>query len=149
MTQTSPTNFTNSTGDGTVQADGFIGPVGTVTPAAGIFTDLTQDGSLTLTTQTVTAAGSNSQANAAAITKASVIVVTVSATTRGVRLPAAAAGLRVEVINAAATAVKPYPATGDKIGAASTNAAGTAIAAGKGNIYVAQDATTWRVITGA
>lgn len=35
MTQVSPTNFTNSTGDGTVTADGFIGPLsvtnGTVT----------------------------------------------------------------------------------------------------------------------
>jgi hypothetical protein len=107
-------------------------------------------GTVTVGVQTpVVAAGSNSQANATAITKSAAVITTVSATTRGIRLPAAATGLRIEIFNAAATAVKPYPATNDKIGAASTNAAGTAIAAGKGNIYLAQSDSLWRVITGA
>lgn len=99
--------------------------------------------------QIATAAGSNSQTNALAITMSQVITTVVSATTRAVRLPTAATGKRVWINNAAALAVKVYPATGDKIAAAATNAVGTAIASNKGNIYIAQDAVTWRVTTGA
>lgn len=99
---------------------------------------------------TVAAAGSNSQANATALTAFLNIVTTVSATTRAVKLPTAATGKTVAIHNTASTAVKVYPATGDKINAASTNAVGTqTIAQNKGNIYIAQDATTWRVIAGA
>jgi hypothetical protein len=78
-----------------------------------------------------------------------VVITTVSGTTRAVRLPAAATGRVVEVHNAGATQVKIYPATGDRIGTAATNAVGTAIAKTKGNIYRAQNAGTWRVISGA
>lgn len=112
-------------------------------------TDLTQNGSLTRGVQSAVAAGSNSQANATPITKSLVMVVTVSATTRAVRLPTAATGLTVQIANAAGTAVKVYPATGDKIGAGATNAVGTAIATVKSNVYVARDSTTWIVMTGA
>lgn len=102
------------------------------------------------TTTTIVAAGSNSQANATALTSYLNVVTTVSATTRAVKLPTAATGLQVAIHNAAATAVKVYPATGDKINAAATNAVGTqTIAQNKGNIYIAQDAVTWRVIAGA
>lgn len=140
------TNFGNDQGTGTVGADGFLGPL---VGDTAVITDETVTGTTTYGVQIAAAAGSNSQANATAITKSRVVVTTVSATTRGVRLPTAATGLEVHVLNAGANAVKPYPATGDKIAAGSTNAAGTAIAAAKGNIYLAQDATTWRVITGA
>ena len=111
--------------------------------------NFTQNGVLKRTPQIVTAAGSNSQTNAAAITSSMVIVTVVSATTRAFRLPTAATGKVVQVHNGATTAVKPYPGTNDRIGTAATNALGTAIAGGKANIYVAQDATTWRVMTGA
>lgn len=120
------TRFTNSAGNGYVHADGF-----------------------NITPNSVVAAGSNSQANAAPLTAGLVFVVTVSATTRGVKLPTAVTGRQVEIFNTTATAVKPYPATNGKIGAASTNTAGTAIAAGKANIYVAQSTTQWRVMNGA
>lgn len=99
--------------------------------------------------QSAAAAGSNSQANATPITKSQVIVVTVTATTRAVRLPTAATGNKVQINNSATTAVKVYPATNDKIGSGATNAVGAAIAAQKGNIYVAKDAVTWQVLTGA
>lgn len=111
--------------------------------------NFTQNGTLTRVPQTVAAAGSNSQANATPITKSLVIVTTVSATTRAVRLPTAATGRQVQIQNGAATAVKVYPATGDRIAAAATNAVGTAIATRKGNIYTARDAVTWEVLTGA
>lgn len=125
------------------------GANGGATAGAGSFTALTQNGALTELPQTVVAAGSNSQTNATAITNSLVIVATVSATTRAVKLPAAATGRKVEIRNAAGTAVKVYPATGDKIGAAATNAVGAAIATLKGNIYAAKDAVTWLVLTGA
>ena len=66
------------------------------------------------------------------------------------KLSAAATG-KMHVIHCdGSNAVKVYPSTGDKIGAASTNAvASSTVAVGKGNIYIAQDAQTWRVITGA
>lgn len=99
--------------------------------------------------QIATAAGSNSQVNATPVTMAQEIVTLVSATTRAVRLPTAATGKRVWVNNGTTTAVKVYPATGDKIGTAATNAVGAAVGSGKGNIYIAQDAVTWRLLTGA
>lgn len=128
---------------GVVRATG--GFSGSVT--GGVTGDVT--GNLTGGGAVVAAAGSNSQANATAITQMITIVTTVSATTRAVKLPTAAVGKLHFVHNAAATAVKIYPNTNDKIGAAATNAVGTAIAAGKTNIYMAQDSDTWRVMTGA
>lgn len=129
----------------------FNGVLGGVTAAAATVTNFTQNGIWTQYPQIIAAAGSNSQANATAITKSAVIVTTVSATTRAIRLPTAATGKRVFVNNgAAANAVKVYPGTGDRIGAAATNALGSSKpAAGKGNIYFAQDAGTWRVMAGA
>lgn len=106
-------------------------------------------GTITAGVQVAAAAGSNSQANATPITKSRVVVATVSATTRAVKLPAAATGLEVFIFNAGATGVKVYPATGDSIVAGATNAVGTAIAKNKGNIYMARNASNWRVITGA
>lgn len=111
--------------------------------------DITSDGTHTARPQIAAAAGSNSQAGATAITKSRVIVTTVSATSRAVRLPAAATGREVEVYNVGATGVKVYPATGDKIAAGATNAVGTAIAKNKAVKYFAQDATTWRTLVGA
>lgn len=112
-------------------------------------TNFTQNGTFTRGVQSAAAAGSNSQGNATLITKSLCVVVTVSATTRAVKLPAAATGLTVQILNKAATAVKVYPNTGDAIGAGATNAVGTAISAKHGNIYTAADATTWIVQTGA
>lgn len=101
-----------------------------------------------LTPQLVQATGSNSQSAAAPISAPSVVVVTVSASSRGIRLPAATAGLTELIANAGANDVRVYPASGDRIGANATNAS-TTLAAGKGGIFFAQDATTWRVILGA
>ncbi len=75
-------------------------------------------------------------------------MVTVTASTEGVKLPAAVTGQRVEIFAAATVGVKVYPATGDKLLGQATNAA-VLLAAGKANIYQAADATTWRVLKGA
>lgn len=118
--------------------------------AAGTATaqTLTAAQAFVLTPQLVQATGSNSQAQAAPITAPSVVVTTVDASSRGIRLPAATAGLTELIANAGAHSVHVFPASGDRIGAAATNAS-TTLAAGKGGIFFAQDATTWRVILGA
>ena len=101
-----------------------------------------------LTPQLLQATGSNSQANAVPISAPSVVVVKVSASTRGIRLPVAATGLTELINNAGAHSVHIFPASGNRIGVGATNAS-TTLAAGKGGIFFAQDATTWRVILGA
>lgn len=119
------------------------------TPGSLSGTSLKNTGFVTVSPQIAVAAGSNSQANALPITKSRVVVTTVTATTRAVRLPAAATGLEVKIYNAATTGVKVYPATGDKIGTAATNAVGTAIIKSKSVEYYAQDSVTWRTLVGA
>ena len=134
----------------------FNGVVGGVTAAAGTFTTLiattiqattfVQNGIGTYTAQTAAAAGAT-QGTATQITNSAVIV-TVTASTQGVKLPVAAAGKRVLIFGAQTVGVKVYPASGNLISGAATNAA-VLLAAGKGNIYQAVDGTTWRVIKGA
>lgn len=119
------------------------------TPGAGSFSTLKATALMTFAPQIAVAAGSNSQANALPITKSRVVVATVSATTRAVRLPVAATGLEVVIFNAGTTGVKVYPATGDKITTGATNAVGTAIIKNKSVHYYAQDALTWRTLVGA
>lgn len=103
-------------------------------------------------TQVVTAAGTT-QLGAAAITagiRAVIVAVAATASTHGVRLPAASTGLAVRVANAGAFGVKVYPATNGVIAAASTNAAdSTVLAINKANTYVGVSATKWVVERGA
>lgn len=96
--------------------------------------------------ETLAAAGAT-QGDAAQISARRVFV-TVTASTQGVKLPEAVAGAQVSVMTSPTVGVKVYPATGDVIAGAATNAA-VALASGNGNIYNAIDATTWRVIAGA
>lgn len=90
---------------------------------------------------TIAAAGS-AQGDAAAIVN-HVTYVTAADGTKGVILPAAAAGLRFEVYSTVATnGLKIYPATGDDINDGSANAAITI--EGKSHAtFVALDDTTW------
>jgi hypothetical protein len=107
-------------------------------------------GSLSATTQFITAAGTT-QLGAAAITANKVVInVATTASTHGVRLPVAATGLSVRVANNGTFGVKVYPATGGQIAAASTNAAdATVLAINKANSYVAVSTTKWVVERGA
>lgn len=93
---------------------------------------------------TVAAAGSN-QGDATAITKP-VTYVTASDGTKGVKLPAAAAGLVYEIYNTVASqALKVYPNTSDDINDGTGDAA-LSIAGKSFARFVAVDATTWAAI---
>lgn len=101
-----------------------------------------------LTRQLLQATGTNSQSAAAPVTAPAVVVTTVSSPTRGIRLPVAMTGLTELITNAGSNSVHVFPASGARIGNAATNAA-INVGAGKGSIFFAQDAKTWRVIAGA
>jgi hypothetical protein len=124
----------------------FNGAMGGTTPAAASVTDLSQNGIVVRIPQILAAAGAT-QGNAGAITKSTVIV-TVTASTQGVKLPTAATGKEVRVHCPGTVGVKVYPNTSDKIDAGATNAA-QALVAGKANIYQARDAVTWVTLKGA
>lgn len=95
----------------------------------------------------IIAAAGATQGTATQITTSNVIV-TVTASTQGVKLPTAATGKKVTVIVPGTVGVKVYPSTGDKISTGSTNAA-VALGADNGNIYLAKDAVTWALLAGA
>jgi hypothetical protein len=98
----------------------------------------------------VTAAGA-SQGNATALTAfKNLVTVALTASTKGVKLPAAVTGLEVLVGNAATFGVKVYPASGDSIQAVATNGAdGTVLAINKVNRYLAINASKWIVLRGS
>jgi hypothetical protein len=141
------TALNNATGNGTPQAI----TASTLTATSATTGNLTQTAgaSTVIAPQIVTAAGAT-QGNATVITGSkAVITVATTASTHGVKLPVAVTGLEVEVANAATFGVKVYPATGDKIGAASTNAADTVLAINKTNRYIGVNTTLWVVQRGA
>lgn len=93
---------------------------------------------------TVAATGSV-QGDAAAIT-AGYTAVTGADATKGVVLPAAVAEATCFVYNTAASTLKLYPASGDDINDGATDAA--LVVAAKSCVFcVAQDSTTWMVLT--
>lgn len=122
-------------------------PSSQITVSSGTIETLNVTQAFVLTPQLVTAAGSNSQAAATPITRPAAVIVTVSATSRGVRLPPASPGLTELITNAGDRSVRIFPASGDRIGVLATNQ-GTSMPFGKGAIFLAQDDTTWRVIQG-
>lgn len=90
---------------------------------------------------TVAAAG-NDQAGATAISK-TLTYVTGADNTKGVKLPTAVAGLVFEVYNVeAATTVKVYPATGDKLNTGTVNVHLTLAASGYAR-FTATDDEIW------
>lgn len=138
------TKFSNSEGTGSVTADGFNATSGSSSSIPNLSTSgLASAGP----PQLVTAAGAT-QGAATAITRSLAILTVVTASARGVRLPAAVTGRKVQVMSGTTQGCKVYPATNDKIGAAATNVA-VVLAGNKSNLYVAQDAVTWRVQVGA
>jgi len=129
--------------------DAYNNMSGNGTPAPAFVSNLTLSGTATLVPQIITAAGST-QGSAVPITKTlAIVTVATTVSTKGVQLPAASTGLQVIVGNAATFGVKVYPATGGKIGAASTNVADTTLAINKANQYIAVNKTFWVVQRGA
>lgn len=126
---------------------GVVPPAGAaLTGDATVLTRLTAgQGSVsgtmpTVPTATVAAAGST-QGDAAPVTTGFTLVTGADAT-KGVVLPAAAAGKQVQIKNGANAVLKIYPATGDAINAIAANGA-LSIAALTSVLLTAYDATTW------
>ncbi|HUX16653.1 MAG TPA: hypothetical protein VMW52_09290, partial [Phycisphaerae bacterium] len=93
---------------------------------------------------TTVAADGNDQSNAAAITTGFTLVSAADAS-KGVKLPAAAAGLVCIVKNGAAAVLKVWPNTDDAINAVAANG-NDVLAASTAATYVAYDETTWYTI---
>lgn len=92
----------------------------------------------------VTATGTT-QLGAKAITAFYTNIVQAStASTKGVRLPAAATGLSLTIANTGAFGVKAYPSTNGKIGSSATNTS-LVIAVGKFQMFRAINKTQWVV----
>ncbi len=109
------------------------------------FADLSLTGSLTLSVAgTVTAAGST-QGDATALTKV-VNIVTSATASQGVKLPTAAAGLNVKVVNTTAVTIVVYPNTSDVIDGGTVNA-GVNLAPYSSVEFVAQDTQDWYRVT--
>ena len=71
-------------------------------------------------------------------------VVTTASAAQGVKLKAAATGLRVEIYNTTAADIKVYPNTSDTIDGGSANAAKD-LPAKTSMVLVCKDATNWEV----
>ena len=105
---------------------------------------LAASGALTMATATKAAAGS-AQGDAEAITAEGFCLVTGADATKGVKLPAAAAGKMVIIKNNANAVLKVYPASSDAINAIAANGA-LSMAAYTSAVFVAYDATTWYTV---
>lgn len=92
-------------------------------------------------TSTAAATGST-QTDAAALPAAGFVLVSAADGTKGVILPANAAGKRVEIKNNTAAILKVYPATSGAINALSANAA-ISMASLSSAAFVSYDGTTW------
>lgn len=109
------------------------------------FADLTLTGSFTPSVAgSVTAAGTT-QGDATSLSKTVNIVTTASAA-QGVKLPTAAAGLNIKVVNTTAVTIVVYPNTSDVIDGGTVNA-GVNLAPYSSVELVAQDAQDWYRVT--
>ena len=99
-------------------------------------------------TDSITAGATQTQAGATALTKDINRVTVVGADNDGVKLPAAAAGLEILIINAdAAQDIQIWPNTDDAIDGGSANAVdGTALGEGASRRYIAMDVTNWYTV---
>lgn len=109
------------------------------------FADLSLTGSFSPSVAgTVTAAGTT-QGDATTLTKTVNIVTTASAA-QGVKLPTAAAGLNIKVVNTTAVTIVVYPNTSDVIDGGTVNA-GVNLAPYSSVELVAQDTQDWYRVT--
>jgi hypothetical protein len=107
---------------------------------SGAFT-MAATGALRMAQATVAAAGSV-QGDATAITAEGLCLVTAADATKGVKLPAAAAGKMVLIKNNANAVLKVWPNTDDAINAIAANSA-LSMAAYTCALFVSYDAVTW------
>ena len=123
-------NFTNLNNDKYESGDDIVSD------------DLSSTGELTLSaTVAVTAAGTD-QAGATSLTKTYNIVTTATAD-QGVKLPSAATGKMITVVNTTSVSIKVYPDTSEAINSLSANAA-KSLAAGSTLDLVCVSGSAWR-----
>ena len=109
------------------------------------FADLALTGSLTKSVAgTVSAAGTD-QGTATALTK-TINMITTATANQGVKLPAAAAGLTIKIINTTAVTVVVYPTISDVIDGGTVNV-GVNLAPYSSVELVAQDTQDWYRVT--
>ena len=128
-------NVTINSGTATLQT---LTVTGALTASSGV------TGNVTLPVAAVAAAGSDNT-NAAAITAYGVVHVTAANGTKGVKLPAAAAGKVVIIKNsdAANAILKVYPGASDKINSGTATTGSLDMAAKTAAMFIAIDDVDW------
>jgi len=109
------------------------------------FADLALTGSLTKSVAGTVSAAGTTQGDATALTKTLNMITTATAN-QGVKLPTAAAGLTIKVINTTAVTIKVYPNTSDVIDGGTVNV-GVNLSPYSSVELVAQDDTDWYRVT--
>ena len=109
------------------------------------FADLALTGSLTKSVAGTVSAAGTTQGEATALTK-TVNMITTATANQGVKLPTAAAGLTIKVINTTAVTIKVYPNTSDVIDGGTVNV-GVNLSPYSSVELVAQDAVDWYRVT--
>jgi hypothetical protein len=110
------------------------------TPASGDLSNCNEVGKSVTTG--ITAYATGGQANAVALTSEINVIGTVGTADDSVKLPTAAAGLEVTVINQTTTAAEVFPVSGGYIDGAAINVA-DALPGKTATTYVAVNATNW------
>jgi hypothetical protein len=109
------------------------------------FADLALTGSLTKSVAGTVAAAGTTQGDATALTK-TVNMITTATANQGVKLPTAAAGLTIKIINTTAVTIVVYPNTSDVIDGGTVNV-GVNLSPYSSVELVAQDAVDWYRVT--
>jgi predicted RecA/RadA family phage recombinase len=140
-----PVTGTAGSGAASLETGKFAGVAveAAITGASYVLTKLKSSKSRMQVPTTVAATGST-QADAAQLVEGHTLVSAADAT-KGVKLPAAAAGKQVSIKNGANAVLKVWPATGDAINAIAANS-NYVLAAYTSVILISYDGTTWHSI---
>ena len=109
------------------------------------FADLTLTGSLTNSIAGLVTAAGSTQGDATALTK-TVNMITTATAGQGVKLPTAAAGLSIKIINTTAVTIVVYPNTSDVIDNGTVNV-GVNLSPYSSVELIAQDTVDWLRVT--
>jgi hypothetical protein len=96
----------------------------------------------------VKAAAGATQGGATAIGDEEIVIVTATASSQGIRLPAFITAMKRTIVAMSNRGVKVYPASGERIQGAATNAAVT-VPLNRVWTFIADQTGLWRVIRGA
>jgi len=122
----------------------FLIELGTLVAAFLVAIGVLRQTSHAVVSATLTAGTTQTQAGGLALIGEVNEVSTVANVNDTVVLPAAAAGIKVVIINNGANTLRIYPASGDDLGQGADTF--TSLAAGSNITFVAYDATNWEII---